>query len=281
MFNLEYMKNRNILFSLLVLVSLAIFPSVMSAAEPSGDFVWSCRPNARTGLYARSAISSTHALRVSMDGLYYFGDMEVEGFALGKPTYKNISAGASLSYIQSLGVVNMRYTVQGGFLQGDNEKASMATKPQKPRRFNSWFVRPSVGVEWYPVAGLGLYLYGGVGVAVSSVNTYFDVIYLGGDGINDRLGESFENEINILPMIPVELGYKFQLSKGHALDVHLGMSFGVVDGSKMTLDGWATPNGQDGTSATNKFTDGYAELGVAYSFSWTPKCKMCHSFSEL
>ncbi len=272
LFILEDMKNRNIFLSFLVLVCLVGFPSVISAAEPGNDYVWSSRPSSHSGLYAHhSAFSSLHGLRISIDGLYYFGDMEAEGFSLGRPNVNNMSSGVTVSYIQPLSVVNMRYGIQAGWLHGNNSKADANGESYggKQRSFNSWFIRPAIGVEWYPFSRLGLYVYGGVGVAISCVDYYVLANY------SSQRENSGENAFHFLPMIPLELGYNFKLGKGNELNIHLGGSFGLVDSPSMNLDGWATPDGLDGTSDANKFTDGYLELGIAYSFNWQRKCEVC------
>ncbi len=246
-----------ILTAFLMLFGVGELCSTASAYdfEEDGRIVWSKRPG-RNGLYSSKSRALGENFSVAIDGLYYYGDMEVAGFSLKSPTWKNLGAHLSANYHQDvLPALKVRYTLGGGYMRGDNEKAKTTT-----RTFYAYNAKAAVGVEWYPIFKAGFYIYAGVALQYS--NVHYDVY-----------GESGTDH-TFLPMIPIELGYDFHLNQDWCLGIHLGVSQGLLDINKINLDGWPSEN--FGNSNLNKWMDGYMYLGVSVSWSWQrTQCAEC------
>ncbi len=239
------MKGRELFFGLVVLMCLALLPNELVAQE---------RASRRTGLHgARLGGMAKDNVSLAIDGLYYYGDMEVAGFALSAPYAGNLGVNASVSYHQAVArQIKMRYSLGGGFLQGNNAKYDHETY-DSPRDFRSGLASAAVGVEWYPIDKKGFYLYAGVLMQYSYI-TY---------DIHDDKGV----EHTFLPMIPIEIGYNFDVTQEWRIGVHLGMTQGLIDTPGFNLDAWPQ-EGKYGNSPANKFPDGYLQLGLTISYSW-------------
>ncbi len=238
------MKSRELFFGLVVLMCLALLPSELAAQR---------QVNRRTGLYGeRIGTAGRDNVSVSVDGLYYYGDMEVAGFSLKAPHLGNFGVKASANYHQSVArQVKMRYSLGGGYLQGNNAKYEQ--KGDSPRDFHSGLVSAAVGVEWFPIDNAGFYLYAGVLMQYSYVT--YDI--MGYQGV----------EHTFLPMIPLEIGYNFELTPEWHLGVHVGMAQGLIDIPGSNLDAWPQED-KFGNSPENKFPDGYVQLGLTVSYTW-------------
>ncbi len=241
------MKNRKLFLSLIIFLCLGSLSSVLYAAKPVSR---------RTGLYqARKGSAAKDNVSLAIDALYYYGDMEVQGFALKRPNGGNFGVNAALSYHQAVArQIKMRYSLAGGFLEGNNSKYEANTTTGVPRGFKSGLASAAVGVEWYPVDNYGFYLYAGVLMQYSYINYDFGAA-LGGV------------EHSFLPMIPLEAGYNFDVAPGWKIGVHLGFTQGLIDVDGFNLDAYPQA-GKLGDSPANKFPDGYLQFGLTISYSW-------------
>ncbi len=247
----------------LCLVSL---PSIVSAANPrqAADIVWTKNQSRRTGLYTTRAHSIGNSIALSVDALYYFGDMERPGFALKTPHVENLGWGVSVSYLQAMGYTwNLRYSLGGGYMHGDNSKEVEATGVAK-RQYEAFNLRGSVGVEWYPFAKAGLYLYGGIQLQYSAVDYK----------IHNNLYTGMEH--CILPIIPLEIGYNFTIKKSWLVGLHIGYGQGLIDRDHLNMDGWPQ-SGKFGNSKYNQWADGYLQAGITVSYSWH-NCETCRLY---
>lgn len=106
---------------------------------------------------------------LTVDALYYYGDVENRGFALfgGTLLLENWSMLGKFSFTHRVGrYTHLRYSLAGGFINGSNEKyadkLAGTDKPLSYRSFHSWVVNGSFGAEVYPIPDIGFYLYAGV-----------------------------------------------------------------------------------------------------------------------
>ncbi len=256
------MKRRIFFASIVILLCLGFLPSTLTAANPhrKQGVAWTKKPNPITGRYTTKANTVFHSIMFSLDGLYYYGDMEVRGFSLKKPYYKNLGVGVSVAYLQPIaGVVNFRYGVSTGWLQGSNAKES--DYANAPREFNSFFVRPNFGIEWYPWHEAGFYIYAGFAWNYSHIK--YDVY-----------NYFYGSKDCMLPMIPIEIGYSFPISKNWICGIKLAAEQGLVDTKTMNLDGYPHPNDFGVDWRYNKWSDGNFKLGISFTYQWK-KCETC------
>ena len=264
------MKSRNII---LLLLALFLMPVAELCAEPEPykkpDLVWAKRMNKTTGLYARRQNGQAHAVSLTLDAAYYYGDVENWGLAMvGGPLLDNISGIAKVNYTQPVGtIINIRYSLGAGLIRGDNSYYAQRNEGLSYRKFNSVTALAAVGVEVYPIPDAGFYIYAGLMFDYSHINYTYSKIY---NGTN----ESF------LPMIPIEIGYQFYLGRSWLMNVHVGAAQGLLDTETFNLDGYPhrhiTSNGTVipmGLSH-NRLADGWFNLGITISYSWH-NCETC------
>lgn len=243
------MKTFNKLFIFICIqVILLVFP-VSAFAEPepykSSNVVWSNKANSQTGNRVIALNRVTNRLSLSVDGLYYFGDVESPGFVFSKAYFdNNTSAWGRLSYSHLVSRhINMRYSLGGGFLRAENKDGS--------KSFDSWILNGAVGIEYFPVEKSGFYIYAGV---MFNYSNLYGWQYKG----DEKKGNAY------LPMIPIEIGYQFTLKDNWLMDIHIGGAQGLADTDNICLDGFG--NGTLGSGA--KWADGWFNLGITISYGW-------------
>ena len=266
-------KERHIaLFSLCTLLLLA--PSI----------------SAKSSEYAPLNPFIVQRINISVNALYYFGDVDnesaifYEGFKLD-----NLSLGGALGISYSMPVsrhCNLRYSLMGGTLHGNNEANFRRQKREDFRRFNSVLLQPAFGVEIYPCPRAGFFLYAGVAVTGSFITNY-EFFYKTSGGALDRVTGS---TYGILPMLQLGLGYSWHLNDSWSLSLELMLQEGMVDMHYMNLDAYPLAASQNskgvelGTSGlfyTNskgkksfRWNDGWYQLGLTFSYRWNT-CKHC------
>lgn len=198
----------------------------------------------QTGLYGVREGGSLLALQ--LNGLYYYGD--AESLNINAAT-ESMAGLASLSYAQMFSRhFAWRVGLNGGLIRGDNENAPKKTFDKK---FTTGFFEPSIGVQYYPFDKAGFYLYVGFSFACS----FIDYQYKGTSG----------KTFGILPMIPVELGYNFNLGHNWVLGINVAVHQGLCDLPKASLDGWPLTFDQNNTGAEN-WADGYFQFGLTIGY---------------
>ncbi len=207
----------------------------------------------RNGLYMRNMDVTPGAVALSLDGLYYFGDIEAPGaFAAFKDfTPDNMSFSGTLSYLQPVHkMVKMRYGVGGGLLRAEDARK---------RSFDSWFFKPALGVEAHLVPLYDFYFYGGVAFNCGFVDFNYG-------GVTN--GDS--RYVTLNPQFSLELGYNFPLSRSWLIGVHLGSDFNVIDAAHMSLDGRPSVESNPKKPALgSRWADGYVYLGLTVTYDWS------------
>lgn len=254
---------KNVL--IVCLLWLATMPLQLMAKNPNlekRDLIWTDHQNPRTGLYSVTNNSVGEGFSITPSLVYYYGDVDMLGVAFKEGFQKqNLSFGGSLNfaYLMPLGnYCNARYSLGAGYLHGND---SSRLGGYQKGKFNSIFVEASVGVEYYPFPTAGFYIYAGLAVNYSYV-TY--------DFSHCNQGKGVMN--SIVPMIPVEIGYDFDLGKSWHFTIFAACHPCLIDLPNASLDGWPTHVKSQQTS-----TDGYFVLGLSASYRWH-NCKNCRKY---
>lgn len=204
---------------------------------------------------------------VNITALYYYGDIDMTDYAFKYGWQsQNLTLGGSamFGYLHPMGNhCNWRFALSGGFLQGNDsaryEKNKEGEMVQMGKgRYRTGFLEPSVGIEWYPFSKAGFYLYAGVAVNMNYVQYDFT-------RVNRGSGEMF----CLLPMIPIEIGYNFAITKGWFISVTASVHQGLLDVGHANLDAWPIVK-----SSRFQWPDGYFQLGVGASYRWN-RCEKC------
>ncbi|MBQ8100558.1 MAG: hypothetical protein IJ169_04640 [Paludibacteraceae bacterium] len=281
------MSRKRIIIIAVAALLLLPAPRVFAEADPykKPDIVWTKRMNTYTGLYSKRQNGVANAISLTLDAAYYYGDVENRGLAVaGGPLFaENISGMGKINYTQPVAsILNIRYSVGGGILRGNNQKYAdklwNTETPLSYRKFDSWILNASVGVEVYPIINAGFYIYAGLMFNYSNVTMNY-----GKNGPDGEWLYSWKNN-SILPMIPVEIGYQFNLGKSWLLNAHIGIAQGIGDTELLNLDGYPHDFSARGTKAggglgaggtsTKQWFDGWFNVGITISYSWH-NCEIC------
>lgn len=230
---------------------------------------WSVhKNNTRTGLYTRHNKSVAHGIMLSADAIYYYGDIDMldQAFLHGFQP-QNLSMGGSLkgSYLMPAArSCNWRFSAGGGYMHG-NDSARMdfdektgTLYPAGKGMFKNFFFETTAGIEWYPFTRAGLFLYGGLGFNVSSVEYDF---------FKTKLGSG--HRIGFVPLLTVELGYNFYVTKNWFISIDVGLHQALFDIPGVSMDAWPL-------YSTSRFQwgDGYFQIGLSVSYRWH-RCVKC------
>ncbi len=229
------MQSSKIFLKIIVVGCLSMLSTALYAANFNGS---RSRPSMRTGLYQKRLHGY---VSFAADALYYYGDIE-GGNALLDPNVGNMGAGGVISYHHAVAQqVKMRYSIGGGWLQGDDQKK------EGQRSFDAYYARVAAGVEWYPIAQQGFYLYAGILVQYNHV-------------VASYLQAPNDKPYTFLPMIPFEVGYNFKVADSWQVGVHIGIAQGMIDTQRLSLDAFAQGKGG--------LPDGHCQFGVTIAYGW-------------
>ena len=277
---------------LLACCLMLLIPVYTQAQKRSERISWTSKPSSRTGLYTTKNYFVSNGVSIGVSALYYFGDVDNEGLAFnGGFNKENLSFGGLLTFSYSLPVsnhVNLKFNAMAGTLKGNNKaKIEALAEPRDDyRKFNSIFVQPSFGVQYYPFSQAGFYLYGGVAATVSFINYEF-WYYLK----HVRQPEPLKgNTYGILPMVQLGLGYSWQVAEGWILSAEVLVQEGLVDTQYMNLDAFPQDKTQNdagvalgGSRPTwidkdgnehRHWNDGWFQVGLTVSYQWRV-CERC------
>ncbi|MDR1544481.1 MAG: hypothetical protein LBS50_08775 [Prevotellaceae bacterium] len=207
----------------------------------------------RNGLIGEARPNS---IVVSAGGNYYFGDIERTGmFSKNFANYVNWYG--QIGYRRTFFTEHLKIKTVAlvGALRGEKEGYDLKTK----------IFEPDLIFEYYPFRKkakkcncpdeiIGIYLYGGVGVAFSKI--VLDV---------QKYNQVF-HKTTIAPMCALGIGYRKYISANWQLGFELGYRFVIgVDTIKFSLDGF--PIIPENTK-WSKWRDGFYTFGitVAYNF---------------
>ncbi len=203
-----------------------------------------------TGLFSTSPGNKEQGISLSLDMLYSYDDIDATG--VSTRILSNWTGGGSFSYYVAMTQgVNFRATLGSGYIHGDSPG-----KGNNTGKASFWTVYGELdaGVEWYPWLNYGFYVYAGVGCMMNSVH----YTYAGKE----------EKPLNWLPVVPLEVGYNFDIDENWRIGVHLGGHIGVIDTPKCNFDGY--PNGYtDAKPQNNKTPDGYLTFGINFIYRWS------------
>ena len=210
--------------------------------------------------YSQRNFFISQGITISANAMYYFGDADNESAIFSEGfKWDNLSLGGGIAISYTMPVskhCNLRYTLLGGALHGNNEANFRRRGRTDFRRFKSVLLQPAFGVEIYPCPRAGFYLYGGVAVTGSYIT------------------KVEENTYAFLPMVQAGLGYSWRLAESWALSVELMLNEGLVDRPHMNLDGYPTTAPSQSNKNTIRWNDGWYQLGLTVSYRLHP-CKKC------
>ena len=285
----------------LVGVVLLLLSSSMYATHDRDNerITWNKKQSRITGLYNAKNYFVTQGLSFGFYAMYYYGDVDNVGVAFnGGFNKENVSYGGSLTLAYHMPISKhcaLRTTLSGGTLSGNNKMKfeALSTPRYDFRKFNSAFIQPAAGIEYYPMRHYGLFLYGGIAVTCSYIYDYdflYEVSPNFNPGVLDRVqGQTF----GILPMVQLGLGYSWNLSPSWMLTFEVMVQEGLCDQSYMNLDAFPLAasqndkhvhvpvNGNDVGFWTDKdgkrhlhWNDGWFQVGLTFTYRWD-NCAAC------
>lgn len=266
----HFKKSRSIIC---LIIMMAFVPQFVIADNPNREkpkIRWTKRPSGRTGLYTVKNSSIAQGISLSINALYYYGDVDRNGIAFnGGFQTQNLSIGGSAAFAYSMPMgryFNWRFSLGVGALRGDNSKSEEAYSAKK---FNNIFGELAAGIEYYPFTKAGFYIYAGIALNYAHIKYNYTVA----SGTAD----------NFTPMIPIELGYDFHLSQSWMIRLSASVHQAVIDAPHMNLDGYPMNSEQNsskidfGRGGGNKWADGYFQLGLTVTYRWK-NCERCRIY---
>lgn len=296
------MNNRSQI-TLLLAIAFLVMPLVAMAQEYAPKRVlWRSKPGSSTGLYTTHNYFVSHGVSLNASALYYFGDVDNEGVAFsGGFNKENLSYGGGLQFAYNLPAgnhCNIRFGLMGGMLRGNNKvKLDNLEVPRDDyRKFQSFFIQPAVGVQYYPFSQAGFYIYGGL-AATFSIITNFEFWYY---QQHVRQPEPLTGKTyGLLPMVQLAIGYSWRLSDSWTMSAELMVQEGLIDTQYMNLDAFPLDPSQNskGVALGNSFgkwtdrygkehihwNDGWFQLGITVSYHWRncEHCRVLNSYQNI
>ena len=296
------MNNRSQI-TLLLAIAFLVMPLVAMAQEyVPKRVVWRSKPGSSTGLYTTHNYFVSHGVSLNASALYYFGDVDNEGVAFsGGFNKENMSYGGGLQFAYNLPAgnhCNIRFGLMGGTLRGNNKvKLDNLDLPRDDyRKFQSFFIQPAVGVQYYPFSQAGFYIYGGL-AATFSIITNFEFWYY---QQHVRQPEPLTGKTyGLLPMVQLAIGYSWRLSDSWTMSAELMVQEGLIDAQYMNLDAFPLDPSQNskGVALGNSFgkwtdrygkehihwNDGWFQLGITVSYHWRncEHCRVLNSYQNI
>lgn len=296
------MNNRSQI-TLLLAIAFLVMPLVAMAQEYAPKrVVWRSKPGSSTGLYTTHNYFVSHGVSLNASALYYFGDVDNEGVAFsGGFNKENLSYGGGLQFAYNLPAgnhCNIRFGLMGGMLRGNNKvKLDNLDLPRDDyRKFQSFFIQPAVGVQYYPFSQAGFYIYGGL-AATFSIITNFEFWYY---QQHVRQPEPLTGKTyGLLPMVQLAIGYSWRLSDSWTMSAELMVQEGLIDTQYMNLDAFPLDPSQNskGVALGNSFgkwtdrygkehihwNDGWFQLGITVSYHWRncEHCRVLNSYQNI
>lgn len=294
------MKIRNSAF--IVMGLLLLLPAMMRAQEKREEIAWTNKANSRTGLYTTKNYFVSQGVSIGFGAMYYFGDVDNEGVAFtGGFNEENVSYGGGLAFgynIPAGNCCNLRVGLMGGTLRGNNKvKFDNLAEPRDDyRKFNSFIIQPSFGVQYYPFTKAGFYIYGGVALTASIITNYEFWYYEHKVRQPEPVtGSTF----GILPMVQLGLGYSWKLAPGWTLSAEIMVQEGLIDMQYMNLDAFPLDKTQNdkGVALGSAFgtwtdregkehihwNDGWFEVGIHITYQWRncETCRIINNYSKI
>ncbi len=201
------------------------------------------------GLYSTAPRQNEQGIALSLDMFYSYDDIDKKG--VSTRILSNWTGGGSFSYYVAMGKgVDFRATLGSGYIHGDHPDKDGSTGKD---HFWTIFGELDAGVEWYPWLDYGFYVYAGIGCMMNSVTyTYYK--------------EETKGAIKWLPVVPLEVGYTFDIDNNWRIGVHFGGHIGLIDTKECNFDGY--PDNMTPEGVPNETPDGYLILGITFTYRW-------------
>ena len=216
----------------------------------------------KTGVYGEEYYQS---IIISGGANYYFGDIEAVGFFSGNHWQDQVNFFGQIGYSKEFkGSRHFKYRADllAGALHGKGRGMT----------FKSIIVEPDFVIECYPFKIgkkicncrqkiLGLYLFGGVGFAISAVTL---------DATQTHYGY-FHKNISLAPMLRFGGGYKHKITPTLELGFEIGCHFVTfIDNPLINLDGYPfkLDNGFTVGEQGSKWDDRFYTVGLTLSYSF-------------
>ena len=221
----------------------------------------------RTGLYTRKLPAVRRGVGLTFNALYYYGDVDMLGVAFKEGWQpQNLSLGGSVKfdYLHQIGrTTYVRASILGGYLHGNDSARTELNSagvevPIGKGSFRNIFGELSAGVEWYPFTNAGFYTYLGLGVSLNVIDYDFS-----------RIGYGPDRMVNVVPMLPFEIGYNFEITKGFCICISASVHEALIDVPHCNLDAYPINK-----SSRFQWGDGYFALGISFSYRWQ-ECAPC------
>lgn len=223
------------------------------------------------GRYSTRNSSVAQGLSLSLNALYYYGDIDMLDLAFQHGYQKqNLSLGgsATFAYLHPLAnSVNCRISLGGGYLHGNDSARRYTTTDAQGLKVERWigkgsfrsgFGEAAVGFEWFPFPKAGFYIYAGLGLNVSVIHYDFT---------KSNRGEGVR--VGLLPMLPLEIGYSIDMTHGLFLNAVVAVHQGLLDVPYCNLDAYPVTK-----SSRFQWGDGYFSVGLTLAYRWN-KCEPC------
>lgn len=281
---------------------LLLCAPILQARDYQPRIVWTKKANTRTGLYTTQNYFVSHGFGISANVLYYFGDVDNEGIAFsGGWNSNNIGGSGGLCFNYNLPIsnhVNLRFMALAGIVRANNkDKFDNLAEPRDDyRKFFSYIVQPSVGVQYYPFSNAGFYIYGGLAFTASFIQNYEFYYYGRLNGETEKTRHKIEGKTTgFLPMVQLAVGYSWSLSPSWTLSAEIGVHEGLIDTYYMNLDAFPMDPSQNDDGVTlgkpfGKWTDkngkehihwndGWFQLGITIAYRWRT-CEQCRIIDD-
>lgn len=238
-----------------------------SRKEETAIVVQRKTPSTKTGLYIRRIPTTKRGIGLTFNALYYYGDVDMLGIAFKEGWQpQNLSLGGSIKfdYLHQIGrTTYVRASILGGYLHGNDSSRTIVNNegvkvPVGKGSFSNTFGELSAGVEWYPFPKAGFYTYLGLGLSLNVIDYDFS-----------RLGYEPDRMVNLVPMLPIEIGYNFDIARGFCICISASVHQALLDVPHCNLDGYPMQK-----SSRFQWGDGYFALGISFSYRWH-ECEPC------
>lgn len=274
------------LFFLFVLLFLSV-PSF--AARYSYHNSWNSKRMNSHGLYGRYSRNYNngnppHSVAYKFCVNYFAGDIEMPGNILkGYKTSDAYIAGSNNKFSNNIGGnMGLIYTYKptdhlalrtqflAGYMRGycdfyrETKRGNGIFEREFERKFHSWLLDYSIGVEIYPSADAGFFFYAGIGGATSFIKRNFNSYLATANpelNVNDKVTCT-------VPEIPLGMGYKWITRDDVIVGIELMWHPALVDKVGMNMDGYQSGYIYKGheyypvAKNTNKWSDSYMEFGI-------------------
>lgn len=197
----------------------------------------------RHGIY--DGFNDNHHITIGANADYYFGDLETKALFASSQLAGSFNLGYRYQFSQ-YAAVGINFI--GGMLRGDDTYRY---------HFQSLYESTELLYTCFPIPGIGLYLSTGASLMVSSVD------FSG----KSSTGISYANkEISLSPMIPIYVGYLFNIGDHSRLGFQFSYHTTLMDTPNKTLDGYPFKD-KEGNIIGEKDSqniDSYFSFGIRY-----------------